>query len=115
MSTKVRLALSLDEYSFQTISNLSRDLGKTKSAVVIELMHLMGPALNHVSACKQMIDEGLKNTGEQAFYAFLQGMQADFDNSLSDAEALFDGSPSVSGKEAEHMQADESGDIRKAV
>lgn len=105
--TKQRLALSLDEYSFKLISNISQDLGKTKSEVVIELMHLMGPALSHISACKRMVDQGLKNTGEEAFRAFLRGMQQDFEDSMETAEDAFFNPSSRPEEEAEDMQADE--------
>lgn len=106
--SKLRLALSLDEYTFKLISNIAEDLGKTKSEVVIELMHLMGPALSHISACKRFVDQGLKNTGEGAFRAFLEGMQKDFEESLEEAEDAFFDSQEGEGQEAEHMQADET-------
>jgi hypothetical protein len=103
--SKQRLALSLDDYSFNLISNISEDLGKTKSEVVIELMHLMGPALSHISSVKRMVDAGLKATGEEAFKGFLRGMQQDFDESLADAEQAFFEKTDEPGEGAEHMQA----------
>lgn len=106
--TKQRLALSLDPYSFKLISDISQDMGKTKSEVVIELMHLMGPALSHISACKRMVEQGLKNTGEEAFRAFLHGMQQDFEESIETAEQTFFRSSEREGQEAEYMQADET-------
>lgn len=110
--SKQRLALSLDDYTFKLISNVAQDLGKTKSEVVIELMHLMGPALSHISACKRMVDQGLKNTGEGAFRAFLEGMQRDFQESLEDAEEAFFTQSGEEGQEAEYMQADETDPAR---
>lgn len=104
--TKQRLALSLDDYTFNLISRLSEDLGKTKSSVVIELFHLMGPALSHISACKQMVDQGLKNTGEGAFRAFLQGMREDFEESVEEANEAFTAAQRLEGEDAESMQAD---------
>jgi len=102
--SKQRLALSLDDYTFKLISNVASDLGKTKSEVVIELMHLMGPALSHISACKRMVDQGLKNTGEGAFRAFLEGMQKDFEESIDGAEEAFFAQTGEEVEEAEHMQ-----------
>jgi hypothetical protein len=102
---KKRLALSLDEYSFKLISDIAEDLEKTKSEVVIELMHLMGPALVQISACKRMVDQGLKNTGEGAFRAFLEGMKKDFEESMEDAEDTFFSSDSRPEEAAEDMQA----------
>jgi len=106
--TKQRLALSLDPYTFKLISNIADDLGKTKSEVVIELFHMMGPALSHISACKRFVDQGLKNTGEGAFRAFLEGMQKDFEESMDEAEQAFFNPSEREGQEAEHMQADET-------
>lgn len=103
--SKQRLALSLDDYSFKLISNISEDLGKTKSEVVIELMHLMGPALSHISSVKRMVDAGLKATGEEAFKGFLRGMQEDFEESIVDAEQAFFEKTDEQGEGAEHMQA----------
>lgn len=103
--SKLRLALSLDEYTFKLISNVAEDLGKTKSEVVMELMHLMGPALSHISACKRMVDQGLKNTGEGAFRAFLEGMQKDFEESIDGAEEAFFAQSGEEGQDAEPMQA----------
>jgi len=108
MAEKIRVTLSLDEYSYKLITNIAEDLDKTKSSVVIELMHLMGPALSHISACKRFVDQGLKNTGEGAFRAFLEGMQKDFEESLEDAEDAFFSHSGEEGQEAEHMQADET-------
>lgn len=105
--TKQRLALSLDPYTFNLISNIAQDLGKTKSEIVIELFHLMGPALSHISACKRFVDQGLKNTGEGAFRAFLEGMQRDFEQTMEDAEEAFFNPGARPEEEAEDMQADE--------
>ena len=102
--SKLRLALSLDEYTFNLISNLAEDMDKTKSEVVIELFNLMGPALSHISACKRFVDQGLKNTGEGAFRAFLDGMQKDFEESLEEAEEAFFSPSGQEVKAAEHMQ-----------
>jgi len=102
--SKLRLALSLDEYTFNLISNIAEDLGKTKSEVVIELFNLMGPALSHISACKRFVDQGLKNTGEGAFRAFLDGMQKDFEESLEEAEEAFFSPSGEEEQGPEHMQ-----------
>lgn len=104
MAEKIRVTLSLDEYSYNLITNIAEDLGKTKSAVVIELFNLMGPALSHISACKRFVDQGLKNTGEGAFRAFLEGMQKDFEESLEEAEEAFFTPSGEEVKAAEHMQ-----------
>lgn len=103
--SKIRMALSLDEYSFNLISRIAEDLNQTKSEVVIELMHLMGPALSHISSVKKMVDDGLKATGEEAFKGFLRGMQQDFDDSIAQAHDAFFDKTSTEGEGAEHMQA----------
>lgn len=105
-----RIALSLDDYSLTMISRISEDLGKSKSDVVVELLHLMGPALSHISAAKRMVDVGLKETGEEAFRGFLRGMQQEFEGSVEAAEAAFftvTNAP-ASATEGEHMQPDTS-------
>lgn len=104
---KTRVTLSLDEYSYKLITAISEDLGQTKSEVLNELMHLMGPALSHISAAKRMVDAGLKATGEEAFKGFLRGMQEDFEQSVADAEEAFFVPRSRPEEEAEDMQADE--------
>ena len=107
MSEKIRVTLSLDEYSYKLINNIAEDLNQTKSSVVIELFHLMGPALSHISACKRMVDQGLKNTGEGAFRAFLEGMQRDFEETMENAEEAFFNPGARPEEEAEDMQADD--------
>lgn len=103
---KTRVTLSLDEYSYTLLNSIAEDLGQTKSAVFIELMHLMGPALSHISSVKRMVDAGLKATGEEAFKGFLNGMKQDFEDSLTDAQEAFFSTATGEGQEAEHMQAD---------
>lgn len=104
---KTRVTLSLDEYSYKLVTAISEDLGQTKSEVLIELLHLMGPALSHISAAKRMVDAGLKATGEEAFKGFLRGMEKDFLESMSDAEAAFLATGARPEEDAEDMQADE--------
>lgn len=103
-----RVAFTLDDYTYNLISRISEDLDKTKSKVVIELFHLMGPALSHISVCKRMIDEGLKTSGEESFRAFLSGLKKDFDSSMDEAETAFFTDLSGGGdEEPEDMQDDE--------
>ena len=103
---KTRVTLSLDKYSYTLLNSIAEDLGQTKSAVFIELMHLMGPALSHISSVKRMVDAGLKATGEEAFKGFLNGMKQDFEDSITDAQESFFSNAKGEGQEAEHMQAD---------
>ena len=77
-TNKARLTISLDKSSEDLINLVSKGSGISKSAVINELCRLMGPALVHLTAAKQMLDAGLENASHDSIQGFLEGMNKDF-------------------------------------
>jgi len=85
-TNKARLTISLTKTSEDLINSISKGSGISKSAVVNELCRLMGPALVHLTAAKQMMDAGLVNSSRDSIEGFLEGMKKDFSQRMEEAE-----------------------------
>lgn len=98
-----RLTISLDDETYAMINKLSEDLGMSKSEVITEIFNQMAPAMMQISAAFRLVKNGFSQVGEEAFSGFLEGMRAEVETSIADANSAWDGlKKKALEKEEEH-------------